>query len=396
MKVSEIQEKIEPTLVSTTNLVKTLWLILLYSVLLFFVLGTLTTYQFRQRVQSEIEDAGESSGLTGQNVDNIVRQVRSEAQVRIQIEELRSERDRYSQRISEAAPAITSLSQDRTEIFSELNQLDSTFFDTLDNELELMGIPDNVIFELDTPAAYRDYWSNQGLELASSNLDNESAIIAFEGYLTAYEDSHSSITARIESFDNRFGYAGFSEIDELESSRTETVELINTLEDQSRYVEEDNVVFQNLSAELAALSSLCFPLTDFCIDDFVSQHSSILVLLLTLSMGTLGSTIVLTQEVLDQNVNMPLPWIFTRPLLGMATSISIYILAKAGQLTLETGSESDTLNPFIISFLAIISGLLAEDSVDKISDAGRRFLNKKKIKPKSEPEHQAKDTSATN
>ena len=52
-------------------------------------------------------------------------------------------------------------------------------------------------------------------------------------------------------------------------------------------------------------------------------------------------------------------------------AIAVFILLKAGQLTITTGSDdSAELDPFVISFIAIISGLLSEQAYGRIQRAG--------------------------
>ncbi|MFQ5974048.1 MAG: hypothetical protein ACE5Q3_17110 [Alphaproteobacteria bacterium] len=52
-------------------------------------------------------------------------------------------------------------------------------------------------------------------------------------------------------------------------------------------------------------------------------------------------------------------------------AVAVFILLKAGQLTITAASDtSANLNPFLISFIAIISGLLSEHAYERIQRAG--------------------------
>jgi hypothetical protein len=73
-------------------------------------------------------------------------------------------------------------------------------------------------------------------------------------------------------------------------------------------------------------------------------------------------------------VYKPFSWYLFRPFLGAITALAIFILAKAGQITISDVSISqgfkEALNPYFISFLAIISGLLSEQAIERIRSAG--------------------------
>jgi len=105
-----------------------------------------------------------------------------------------------------------------------------------------------------------------------------------------------------------------------------------------------------------------------------TQPESVLVFVLIIAMGVLGSTIHITQYFLSGESGHSLTWYFIRPLLGTVTAVAIYILAKAGQLVLDPSKASATMSPWFISFMAIISGLLSGAAIESISRAGRRFF----------------------
>lgn len=105
-----------------------------------------------------------------------------------------------------------------------------------------------------------------------------------------------------------------------------------------------------------------------------SMPAQLLTLILTLSMGALGSVIYLTRTYFDKEADEPFSFYLFRTFLGMVTALSIFVLFKAGQIsisdrTLAEGS-SENLNPFLISFLAILSGLFTEHAYTRIQRAG--------------------------
>lgn len=100
-----------------------------------------------------------------------------------------------------------------------------------------------------------------------------------------------------------------------------------------------------------------------------------LVLLLTLSMGVLGSLLRMIRNYFDRepDEDEAFSWYIFRPFLGAITALAVLILLKAGQLTITNSSSIATtegLNPFFISFIAIISGFLSVQAHDRIRRAG--------------------------
>lgn len=152
--------------------------------------------------------------------------------------------------------------------------------------------------------------------------------------------------------------------------------------DEARAKTEEYDALVNLGRELRELSEACvFGISErsrfFCIGSFAEQARSILVLALTIAMGAVGSSIYITEQyVSGQAGGRSLQWFIVRPLLGVVTAIAIYILARSGQLAFSDESSSAAgLNPWTISFLAIISGLLSEQAIKKIGAAGRSFFS---------------------
>jgi len=109
-----------------------------------------------------------------------------------------------------------------------------------------------------------------------------------------------------------------------------------------------------------------------------------LTLILTISMGAFGSVIHLTWEFFEKKEHRRLSWYLFRPFLGAVLAFAIYILLKSGQLVLTNssgnGNGAQDLNPYFISFLAIISGILSEQAYARISAAGTRIFTSQERK----------------
>ncbi len=105
-----------------------------------------------------------------------------------------------------------------------------------------------------------------------------------------------------------------------------------------------------------------------------SMPIELLTLVLTMSMGALGSLIFITLEYFKEDTSKSFSWYFFRPFLGMVTALAIFVFAKAGQLTISDEGVSENLNPYFLSFLGIISGLVSEHATDKLRATGATFF----------------------
>lgn len=104
-------------------------------------------------------------------------------------------------------------------------------------------------------------------------------------------------------------------------------------------------------------------------DHFWQYPRPILKLNLILSMGILGSLIFVTIQFIRHPLKYSLEMYFFRPFLGMLMALAMYVMVKSGQWTFLDSKEKD-LSPFLISFLGIISGMLAEQAYRRISFTG--------------------------
>jgi len=106
----------------------------------------------------------------------------------------------------------------------------------------------------------------------------------------------------------------------------------------------------------------------------------ILKLNLVLSMGIFGSLIFVTIEFISEPkgyLRHSFVMYFFRPFLGMIVALAMYVLVKSGQFALFSNTKSD-LSPFLISFLGIISGMLADQAYKQIHSTGITFLTRNK------------------
>ena len=99
----------------------------------------------------------------------------------------------------------------------------------------------------------------------------------------------------------------------------------------------------------------------------------VLVLVLTMAMGLLGSVVTMTWSFVRNDSGMTAQRFAVLPIVGMTTAFVVLVFIMAGQMTLTAGA-SGTLNPFALSFIGIISGLLSERAYGRLSDVGNTFF----------------------
>jgi hypothetical protein len=100
-----------------------------------------------------------------------------------------------------------------------------------------------------------------------------------------------------------------------------------------------------------------------------------LILVLTMAMGMLGAVVTMTWLYIRQDASLSLRRFFVLPFIGSMSAIIVLVFISAGKLTLTAGASQDALNPFVLSFVGIISGLLSERAYTRISTVGSNFFN---------------------
>lgn len=362
------------------------WLFFLYIILIVGVNFTLSSYQAQQ-----------SARMAADSTDRFTFYDIIEA----------SFTDRAIERqIAQIESQIASLSNQRRSIQSQVNALTSAqedvideLYSELDPLLETVGVDQDVIFSLtDLP----DYQALLDDDFFSSRQGDETIDQATLGEISELFDE---IVNQARDAGLRVGSNLNSQLAERHQSMSQINAQITDLNDElstlannrfggqagsrSAWTSAENEAFNDAVNEIISVRhGLCNSLPFVsCTNPFTTMDRSSLVIFLTMAMGMLGSTIYITQEYVRARSNgqdagnqwqrsyRPISWYIVRPFLGVATAISIYILAKAGQISLTSGSAAQSLDPFFISFLAIISGLLSEQAIQRISRAADPIFN---------------------
>ncbi len=110
-------------------------------------------------------------------------------------------------------------------------------------------------------------------------------------------------------------------------------------------------------------------------------HPALLSTVLVLMMGALGSLLYLFPAYLNRPLPVTMAEIVVRLIFGMCAALAFYVLANAAiagfavaSTTPQAAGTSSMLNPFTVSLVGIVAGVLSEDIAKWIQERGRGFL----------------------
>ena len=108
---------------------------------------------------------------------------------------------------------------------------------------------------------------------------------------------------------------------------------------------------------------------------FVAMPNMMLTLMVSLLMGALGSSIRMMVELLQTKETEDPRWYFFQPFLGALLAFAVFILFKSAHNALSGGGSAGAeLNPYMIAFVGIVSGMLSEKAYRRIGVEGSRLL----------------------
>lgn len=104
----------------------------------------------------------------------------------------------------------------------------------------------------------------------------------------------------------------------------------------------------------------------------------VLTLLVTIAAGSLGSTVSFTRKFYEEGTQVSIQKLFLSVCEGVAAAVAIFLLAGAGILMLSQGSNTPNgsveIGPYMVAFLAFVSGFMAKNAFAKIEEVGRNFF----------------------
>lgn len=132
--------------------------------------------------------------------------------------------------------------------------------------------------------------------------------------------------------------------------------------------------FARIRGEAYALKNL----SPLGISAFLAQgHPALLSTTLVLLMGALGSLLYLFPAYLNRPQPVTMAEIIVRLIFGMCAALAFYVLANAAiagfsiASSVQQATTSSTLNPFTVSLVGIVAGVMSEDIAKWIQDRGR-------------------------
>ncbi|MBP7000388.1 hypothetical protein [Amaricoccus sp.] len=109
--------------------------------------------------------------------------------------------------------------------------------------------------------------------------------------------------------------------------------------------------------------------------ELIKLPQEILTLLLMMFMGLLGSVIAMTWSFVRMDDDLSPRRFMLLPFIGSMSALIILVFLKAGQLSINASGAEVPLDPFFISFVGIVSGMLSERAYTRISTIGSDFFS---------------------
>jgi hypothetical protein len=306
-----------------------LWLFFLYVWVGYIMIGSLGSLQLRDALEAAPE---------GGTFDQVISS-KSEFERKIEIIQKRNPRN------------------DQT-MYEEVDQLEveiqRLWDDIFDRAIEAKIVSDQLVEE--EPENYYHSLINKVRESCSRsssqptskqpvNTEICTVIQDYNYYVDTADQMYIKINQQLSNFESE---QEMLDIEEIKRIRNETQfqDLFTTVE---------------FMDELNALS-------------FLQQPREILVLQLTMVMGTLGSLVTMTWLYIRRDTDLGIRRTLFLPLVGSVSAFIIFVFFKAGQLTISSGGGSSSLSPFFLSFVGIISGLLSERAYARMESVGTKFF----------------------
>ena len=113
------------------------------------------------------------------------------------------------------------------------------------------------------------------------------------------------------------------------------------------------------------------------LNPLMKTPSDVLTLLLVIAMGVLGSALQISHGIFTDAVSQKIGAYFLQLSVGAITALVIFIVAKAGVPIVADATRlggDAPINPYFVSFLAIISGLMSENAIRTVQAQGARFF----------------------
>lgn len=193
------------------------------------------------------------------------------------------------------------------------------------------------------------------------------AVPAARAGLTAALDAEAKVAGLSEKLEQ-------AERDQVQAGESVTRTRASLVKSQAVYGDK----FDRVVAEARALENSSFLGIGRW---FAEMHPAFLSTILACSMGALGAILYLFPLYMVPNAKVWIRDIVVRLAFGMATALAFYIVANAtlagfslSSPNQQAESVGSNLNPFTVSLLGIIAGVMATDIAHWILERGRQML----------------------
>lgn len=309
------------------------WLLALYAFTLWISAGSLSAIQLRADLNENL--------LEGQGEISFSDVQRAEQKYTTQLNFIYNQTSEVYRKIEEA------------------NAVGNAYFEVDDN---MRAIADSLGFNgaFIDPVAF-----SNGPEFAAAadgcTADPAAAGTERDGALCDLIDAHETLLADARKIDSTEAYQRYS------AANAEALVQIGELEKQIEELRQSEPLSRHFD-------TYAFFRTIWGYETLLRMPQHVLVLILTLAMGMLGSVVTMTWLFIRQDTGLSARRFLILPFIGSMSAFIILIFISAGQLTLTAGDAQDSLNPFVLSFVGIISGLLSERAYTRISEVGSSFF----------------------
>ena len=346
------------------------WLLLWYVITTWLVLGTLSSHQFQQRLTNVVDKQTKKN----YSVPALLRLANQYEKNQIKIKEIKTRIYEVLKKLEQSDRKVTVYKAERTTYVANFTELAKTLkLEFADVKMQYANLLSQIPAKEPKDGNAPPVNTNTPTTIPPPPSPINSPDKVLQILADKHEENLKNLDKLITSLETNQKNLAQSEkeISELLKGLLLAVEELEVAESEEAKMDNDEL--RDFLVELRYLTRLRF-------DILATMPAQLLTLILTLSMGSLGSVIFLTRELFREGEKHSINWYIFRPFLGMVTAIAIFVLAKSGQLVIsdggnpESGKMSETLNPFFISFLAIISGVLSEQAYEKIHNTGKSFF----------------------
>ena len=305
------------------------------------MLGTLSSHQFQQRLTNVVDKQTKKN----YSVPALLRLANQYEKNQIKIKEIKTRIYEVLKKLEQSDRKVTVYKAERTTYVANFTELAKTLkLEFADVKMQYANLLSQIPAKEPKDGNAPPVNTNTPTTIPPPPSPINSPDKVLQILADKHEENLKNLDKLITSLETNQKNLAQSEkeISELLKGLLLAVEELEVAESEEAKMDNDEL--RDFLVELRYLTRLRF-------DILATMPAQLLTLILTLSMGSLGSVIFLTRELFREGEKHSINWYIFRPFLGMVTAIAIFVLAKSGQLVIsdggnpESGKMSETLNP---------------------------------------------------